>query len=260
MVDYLVFGAIEIRPRTRLQGLRVFLNSLYTQDPGVRLVMFNHTRGHEELNAILKPYGIVDVDATVYERKYGIPVYAYHIATARFLKYEKWLEKHKIPAAICSDVLDVVWQGDPKRLIPERGLRVFEENHPIGTCPYNRRWVLETCTEAEQALLWEQPIICAGLIAGTRDALLEYFAFYRERMSVRRPRRGYDQGILNLYSYTHDVQRIPYKNELCRHLGYAPPETVKWWRGVKVDGLRPVVAHQYKVHAEVMAAVEARWI
>jgi len=255
-----VMGAIEVRRRTKLTGLEVYLASLYHCQPNAHLVLFNRSPEHVGLSALLTRYPVDAVDAQQFDKEHDIP--QVEIEIARFLEYAAWLEEYAASGAVMlTDVLDVLWQ--PGGLTVPPALTVFQENNRIGACPYNLKWVKEVWPNGYGMLL-DRPIVCCGVIMGSEEAVCEYLAWYAEQVEqrgARTLRRGFDSAALNGLAYSAPVNVLPFANALCMHLGYADPMTVNYSEedGVTWCGERPMVVHQYNRHPAAMQGIYERW-
>lgn len=257
-----ILGAIEMRKRTRLEGLMVYLGSLRWQNPDIRLVLFNRSPEHEALTSLLRRYDVESVNAEEFDALHQIP--AVEIEIARFLEYRAWLFQHRVSSAILTDVLDVVWQGDPERLTLTNSMLAYQENQIIGECPYNSKWMREVFPDQHTAWM-TRPIVCCGVIVGGYDPLTHYLGWYAEVFAARgadHVRRGFDSAIVNGYAATHafGLLVLPFQNGGCMHLGYADPATVTYDGAVQCGGYAPTVAHQYNRHPEVTRGLYQRWI
>lgn len=228
-----ILGAIAQHARTHIPGLEVFLASASAHG---EVVIVNRSPA---LVPLLARAGVEIVPAQ--------PLY--RIANGRFLDYLMWLDRNPVPYAALCDTLDVVVQRPLPLPAAEPGLIVAEEHKIIGACPYNAAWVSPE--------FHARPVICCGVILGSRDALLAYLEVYAKTVADW---RGYDTSVLTAYAYRGGATILPYANDVCMHLGYAPPDRVRWHGAVQVEGRTPAIVHQYNRHPEVMAQVEARWI
>jgi hypothetical protein len=165
--------------------------------------------------------------------------------------------------AILTDVLDVLWQGDPAHLPEPNGLTVYEERQTIGMCPYNSKWARETWPET-YALLMDAPVVCCGVMRGSLAAVTAYLHYYEtEALGGDRqaPRRGFDSSILHGYvAWTRGAAVRPFLNAECMHLGYADPSTVaEDGPVVTCEGVTPRLVHQYNRHRDLTARIYERW-
>jgi len=253
-----ILGGIEIRKRTKLTGLQVYLASLRWYNPTIRIVIFNRSPDNQELSSLLSKYEVEIIDAKQFDIRHNIPTV--EIEIARFLQYYVWLQTNIIKSAILTDILDVVWQHDPIDIIPKYGLKVFQENNVIGNCPFNSKWMKEVWPN--NPLLYKQ-IVCCGVIAGEEKAIYSYLKFYAEEFVCRnnQVRRGFDSAILNGFINTvPDVDVLPFINADCMHLGYANPDKVSRFHVVSYESVTPKVVHQYNRHPSIMAELYTQWI
>jgi len=247
-----ILGGIEVRRRTRLEGLAIYLGSLRAHHPTARVVLFNRSPTHPELRALINRYEVESIDGWGFEKAYGIP--PVEIEIARFLAYAPWLEDHPCDDVVMTDVLDVAWQGPFACPDP---LTVWEENKIVGTCPYNSSWVREVWPTRVTELL-PLPVVCCGVIAGSRSSVLRYLHWYTEEFQTRSGvRRGFDSALINGYP---DAVRLPYGHPQCIHLGYALPASVTWEDGAIVcGGIVPAIVHQYNRHPHAGKGLDQRW-
>lgn len=92
-----------------------------------------------------------------------------NIAAARYIEYEKILKnKDELGQVILTDSRDVIFQKNPEDSMPDWGLHFYQEDEEmtIGEEDYNRAWILRAYGEEVLNELKDQPIICAGIIAG----------------------------------------------------------------------------------------------
>lgn len=257
-----ILGAIEMRKRTRLEGLMVYLRSLRWQHPDIRVVLFNRSPEHAALSTLLRRYDVESVNASEFEALHQIP--PVEVEIARFLAYRAWLAQHRVETAILTDVLDVVWQGAPEKLALTESLVAYQENQVIGSCAYNSKWMREVFPEQHAAWL-TRPILCCGVIVGGYDPLVHYLDWYTELLAARGVggvRRGFDSAALNGYGALHPMSLVtlPYQNGGCMHLGYADPATITLDGAVQCGAYAPIVVHQYNRHHAVTKGLYARWI
>jgi hypothetical protein len=255
----IILGGIEIRKRTKLTGLQVYLASLRLNNPDIRVVIFNRSPENQELTSLLSKYKVEIIDAKKFDIKHNIP--AVEIEIARFLQYYAWLQTNIIESAILTDILDIVWQHDPTRIIPKYYLKVFQENNKIGDCPFNSKWMREVWPNNP---LLDKQIICCGVIAGEEKAIYSYLKFYDEeftRRGISNIRRGFDSAVLNGYANAiHDISILPFINSDCMHLGYANPDKVNRTYVISYESIIPKVVHQYNRHPSIMAELYTQWI
>ena len=252
-----VLGAIEVRKRTRLAGLHVFLASLRHHAPDVTVALVNRSPANPELELLLTRYHVESVAPTA-----GA---AFSIEVGRFLDYGTWLAGRTADTVVLADVLDVAWQGHPMHLVTGTGLTVAQENIQIRACPFNSRWVREQLPEDDAADLLDWPATCCGVLAGRRVAVARYLSTYADRVAVfgrLAALRGFDTTTLLRYlSHSDGARLLPYANPAIAHLGYADPATTRW-DGAHVwsAGRMAVAVHQYNRHPAVQTALEAKWI
>jgi hypothetical protein len=269
-----VLGAIEMRKRTRLTGLEVFLASLRATNPGTRIVLFNRSPQHWGLSQLLERFGAESINTEVFDRRYQIP--QHEIEITRFLEYAQWLAENPIGAVVLADVLDVLWQGP----IPEmtaHGITVFQENVIAAECPYNSKWIRAVWPETYHEIEFN-PVICCGIIIGyiSGIGMQTYLTAYGLELAKRtKVKRGFDSAVLaglaHLTPKSVNVQ--PYLNQFCMHLGYADPRTVYSDEGlvticeevggdggssVSLARYIPPLVHQYNRHA-VTEEIYTRW-
>ena len=270
-----VLGAIEMRRRTTLTGLTVFLASLRATNPDVRLVLFNASPTHADLGRLLARFGVESIAMGAFARTHGIAP-DLEIEISRFLCYFHWLAEHPIGAAVLADVLDVCWQG-PLPTLTAHGITVFQEHVIAAECPYNSKWIREVWPDTYPDLEFN-PVICCGVIMGYISGIgvQTYLAAYASEVAKRRHiKRGFDSAVLAGFAHAHTrvVNVQPYLNQTCMHLGYADPLTVqfdedrvhlvahvggKGGSSASVAWYTPAIVHQYNRHA-VTKEIYKRW-
>jgi hypothetical protein len=260
-----VLGAIEMRRRTTLAGLTVFLTSLRATNPDVRLVLFNASHTHAELGRLLDRFGVESIAMGAFARTHGIAS-DLEIEISRFLCYFHWLAENPIGSVVLADVLDVLWQG-PIPDIPAHGITVFQENVVAAECPYNSTWIREVWPDTYHEIEFT-PVICCGVIIGyiSGIGMQTYLAAYRTELTKRtKVKRGFDSAVLAGLAHLNpkSVHVQPYINHACMHLGYADPVTVAMQDGLvhvttDTDRVIPTIVHQYNRHA-VTAEIYKRW-
>jgi len=257
-----ILGAIEVRRRTNLIGLEVYLASLYYYTPMAHMVLFNRSPEHKVLANLLARYPVEVVDAQQFDLEHDIS--HVEIEIARFLQYKAWLEEHPSSAFILTDVLDVVWQGNFIRELS--GLTIYQENNRIGACPFNLRWVKEVWPTGYGSLL-DRPIVCCGVLVGDAKSVHNYLMWYTQevhRRGAHNLQRGFDSAVLNglAYGVAPDcVSVTPYVNDECMHLGYANSTSVHCDDNGMVwcAKAHPMIVHQYNRHLDVMQSIYKKW-
>lgn len=256
-----ILGAIEMRKRTKLEGLQVYLGSLRQQNPTVQVVIFNRSPEHPILAGLLQRAGVTSIDAVAFDQLHAIPPIG--IEFARFLQYRAWLHRHTPDRVVMTDVLDVLWQADPAMLPTEDSLQVFQENIQISACPYNRRWMRDRYP-AEYERWCHHTVVCCGVMMGSANRVRTYLDWYAENVATRGAdanRRGFDSALANGYALLHPevLETVPFSNVTCMHLGYAPPATVSYDGIVRCGDYAPALVHQYNRHPEVTKGLYERW-
>lgn len=265
-----VLGAIEIRRRTRLKGLEIFLASLRQSNPNVRVVIFNRNPDHWELSQLLERFGAESIHADLFDIRHKIP--RHEIEITRFLEYYHWLAENPVGSVVLADVLDVLWQG-PIPEIAQPGITVFEENVIAAECPYNSKWIREVWPDTYHEFEFDR-VICCGIIMGhiSGIGMQTYLAAYATELAKRtKVKRGFDSGVLAGLAHLnpHAIHRVPFLNHDCMHLGYADPVAVGLEEGIVcIDtGERsgtetgiyiPAIVHQYNRHA-ITEEIYRRW-
>jgi hypothetical protein len=256
-MSLVILGAIEMRKRTSLDGLAVYLGSLRAQNRDVRMVMFNRSPSHVGLRALLNKHNVDIVDAVAYDRAYNFP--PVEIEIARFLEYGAWLESNHFHTVLLTDVLDVAWQRDPASHRFGDGISAWQENRQVRDCRYNRKWVRE-CWPLSYHEMLDRPVVCCGVLAGAYQGISDYLEWYARELRSRgvdHVRRGFDSAMINAYCPT---AQFPYVNPVCMHLGYAPLARVVVEGDVTVEGQTPMILHQYNRHPDTMKGLYDRWI
>ncbi|MBC8012428.1 MAG: hypothetical protein H7067_20285 [Burkholderiales bacterium] len=186
---------------------------------------------------------------------------------ARFFAYLAFLEDCTLPGdrLLLCDARDLVFQADPfPRLGDGLVLTAEEADVPIVQNAYNARWYKETYGAALLARHGHHPVVCAGLLGGERDAVLDFLERFVAE-SCRRPRLyGADQAILNHLHITGSITAAPSPNRggLAWHLFGVPPAQVRIRPDHTITDttghLYPII-HMYDRHDHTLGAVRKLW-
>jgi hypothetical protein len=138
----------------------------------------------------------------------------------RFVSVIQFLQQHadEFRYVIWADTRDLVFQSNPspwleQNLYPSRLLGA-SECWLIKNQPMNDRWIRETCTAADYAVIREEVACCGGTLAG--DAAAVYDALSAIYKIVAASPRANDQGALNYIlrvSPFKEFTRIPAMRE-----------------------------------------------
>lgn len=187
---------------------------------------------------------------------------------ARFFHYLAFLENCSAPGDrfLFCDARDLVFQADPFVSMPADGILLTQEEAHVSIAEnhYNARWYRETYGEKLLRLDGRNPVVCAGLFGGEREALRDLLACFVAE-SCRRPHLyGADQAILNhLHASGAIAARIcPNRGALAWHLFGVAPDAIR----ISTDGTltddtghRYPVVHMYDRHPHALAAVRKLW-
>jgi hypothetical protein len=264
----LVIGTVELPPRRpsvverARRGVAVWVRSLRAHAPEARVVMLNGSPEDAALRALCDAHGVESVDLRALEAEHAWP--PMDLNNRRFLACQLWAgARAAADRVLVTDTFDVVWQAPPSGVVEaDPRFTVWQENQIIAACRFNAKWVAETFP-ADAARLLPRPVICAGVLGGTPDAMLAYLDHFHGTARAKAPvRHGFDQAFPTWYAYTYPdgVRVVPYPNAEVAHLGYADPATVRWEDGaVWLGERRPAIVHQYNRHPAVEAALSAAW-
>lgn len=184
----------------------------------------------------------------------------WHCNAGRFLYYQDFLERHpEYTSILLADVRDVVFQQRPFSVPLDADLHVFEEHAalPLGRQPDNANWIRRLYGTTVLESLSEMPIICAGVILGRYEGMLECIRTLSRDITTRYIGWGTDQGLLNYHVRTGTFRNVrvdPYGNGPAMHLGIAPRSSFTVDSDGQVRNLEGAVCsivHQYDRHADL---------
>lgn len=209
-----------------------FLHSLGKFAPDSHLVFF--TRDASKLETIFRGMGL-DAEAIVSDFRVGgscIPV------LARFKEYQNYLLNHKgeFDKVILCDCADLAFLSDPFPLITDSIVVAEESYTPTRENPTNVHWAHPLPLGAT-SLYFDEPIICAGFIAGTEIPLL--LDQLMEKLDILAERESHvDQPLVNFLvrgPLASKSKVLPVRNPLIEHLNNNP----------QVSDPFPAVVHMY---------------
>ncbi|MCA9186696.1 MAG: hypothetical protein R3E01_08700 [Pirellulaceae bacterium] len=192
---------------------------------------------------------------------------------ARYAFYKQWLTAHgrHCENVLFTDVRDVVFQCDPFAQPVEDEICLFAEPGPtIVNSGATAKWLRRSYGAAVVEQLADRPVICAGVMCGTRDGMLRLVnkltAVMAKAPSFWSLRFGLDQAALNLWVHTHDVPGLtvfPHLEGRIAHLAWADSSTLKLNDDGQVVGefgqVVPLL-HQYDRHPRLNEQVQQRYL
>ena len=167
---------------------------------------------------------------------------------------------HGCKYVMLSDVRDVILQGNPFQSMQAAGLHTGLEGVTVASNPSNSTWIKDAYGLEVYGRLADQVSVCSGVSIGTRSDMAAYLeAFCDESSEVMRAKGTanlpvWDQAfhikMLLLDHYPHI--KIPV-NGFISTLGMieAHRVSINDQREVLVDGIKPLVVHQYDRHPEL---------
>lgn len=179
----------------------------------------------------------------------------YFRSSRRLFSYYDFLQstEKNYDTVITAGIRDVLFQKNPE-FMPHEEVCIYRENEnpPIGSCPYNSRWIRNSYGEDMLDRLSRKFIICAEIMVGTKRGMMKLLKdMIDEAESNPRKYDLEDQGILNKMFHTG---QLPYVT--CMHNEYSPVYTVGYVPYVRVrkhqilnESLEvPYIVHQYDRH------------
>ena len=194
------------------------------------------------------------------------PVNGFSPNVIRYQLYQWWLQLYFHQPNIqimIADFADVFFQSNPftyrtfEWSLPYYQLALFQEPFPnkvISRCPFNSGWI-KACYGIEQLnKIGANPVICSGIVMGTRDALLAYTGLVIAHLDSKvrlgngtvksDPNScaslGMDQGLTNWLAYSGLLER--YLSLKLVPQGEGPVNTV----GAFVNGQRSMIKMDLK--------------
>jgi hypothetical protein len=176
---------------------------------------------------------------------------------SRHFRYLRLLKGSEFRRILLADVRDVLFQSDPFRELPAGGLAVGVEipNYTLGTEPHNAQWVKSAYGPAILERIGANPVSCAGVTYGERDAMMKYLDLMVKEvggLSVRAVGLpGIDQAVHNVLVWTKrldDVHELrPLDSTVATLNGVEERDVVLSQSGrlLNRDGSEPSVLHQY---------------
>lgn len=190
--------------------------------------------------------------------------YVLHPATARFILYRQWLERHagEFDQVFMVDVRDVVVLRDLTAARIDR-VTVAEEGKAVVDDALNLAWLFSAGYAPDEVhRLIHRKIICSGTIAAPMDQALEYLAAYEAetvRMISGVGNRFLEQCMV-IWLATREpwasrTTVLPCRNRILMNLGTSSTEELVWLAEPGADRW-PAVVHQYDRSEQVTAALE----
>lgn len=179
-----------------------------------------------------------------------------HVNSCRMIGYLNFLETHSAyREVLLSDVRDVLFQGNPFGICDPSLCHAFLERSgkTIGDDRINRKWVRRFIPADIGPKLALQPISCAGVTIGGRDAMLQYLTaltgLLRKVGIFKRRWAGADQIWHNYLLHLSDkVPMVAHSNNgLVATMALEGRDAYGIVDGCVVHdtGARPIVCHQY---------------
>jgi len=99
-----------------------------------------------------------------------------HVNNSRFFHYREFLqEKNDYDYVLLTDVRDVIFQKNPFSFEKNDSLYVsLEDRTLIGTCPINKKWVIDFYNEEIFSKMQDHRISCAGTIIGKSSRIYRH--------------------------------------------------------------------------------------
>ena len=186
------------------------------------------------------------------------PSPTYFRSSHRLFLYLEYMHKApKTDKIILTGVRDVIFQANPEEIECE-GLHIFqeEETTKIKDCAFNSRWITETYGEAGLERIGEHPIICAEIVIGTWDAMIEFLHIMTKHAREQEPKNILeDQAILNWLYWTGKLPTVTkYHNEEypVYTMGNLKRVLLRQHRIFNSKGEIPIILHQYDRHLMVL--------
>lgn len=109
---------------------------------------------------------------------------------ARYFWYRNLLKREggRLERLLLADLRDVVFQGDPFRLLQNETLLVAAEPVTMGNCPSNSHWFSSVYGQDELRQFASQPVICSGTTLGRFAAVKHYLSCMCRELSLHGPR------------------------------------------------------------------------
>lgn len=184
--------------------------------------------------------------------------------TPESVMFNRWVlprkvlvEKYKdVENVLLPDTRDLVFQDNPFKYLSGKPLDLSVETKRIKECVnYNRRWVLELYGDAVYNDIKNNWILCAGVTAGKRDAVIQLC----EVMVEEHKNLGssfVDQCTLNVYyaqGKLPEAQLHFTGEKLVATIGHSLGHTKVNEQGYLVgdDGCIPAMVHQYDRHKDI---------
>ena len=169
-------------------------------------------------------------------------------------------DSHNYKYVMLSDIRDVILQGNPFQAVQTAGLHTGLEGVTVASNYSNSTWIKDAYGLKVYEQLSDQISVCSGVSIGTRTDVIAYLkAFCNESSEVMRAKGTanlpvWDQAfhikMLLLDNYPH--VKVPV-NGFISTLGVFENDRVSIndQSEVLVDGVKPLVVHQYDRHPEL---------
>lgn len=203
-------------------------------------------------------FGALNMETSALARR--IAQLLWHCNSGRFFYYQQFLEGHpEYEQVLIADVRDVMFQCSPFEGGMEDALYLFEEYPatPLGEQIDNATWIKRLYGRVALATLADFPIVCAGVMMGTRAQVLECVEGIADASVTNYVGWGTDQGTLNHLVRTGQLASAavkPYGSGPAMHLGIAPRDTIRTdaqGRVLNREGEVCNILHQYDRHPEL---------
>jgi hypothetical protein len=196
----------------------------------------------------------------------------------RYQLYQWWARQYNssvLEEVMVSDFADVFFQSNPFSYRtwewgrPHYQLALFQEPYPnkaIYRCPFNSGWVHGCYGEEALRKIGANPVICSGVVMGTRDAIVAFSSLLISQLDphVRTGEKdssnqgclslGMDQGLTNWMAYGGLLERFMSVKVLPQ--GEGPVNTI----GAYYPGTRALLKHDLKAWGILQGSGSDKWI
>jgi hypothetical protein len=148
-----------------------------------------------------------------------------------------------------SDCRDVIFQGNPETLNPDR-LWVFLENSEfsIRDEPFNHSWIIQGWGEEGLHKIGNRPISCAGVTLGRKSDMVDYLTKMCKYLDTH-TFQGADQGVHNWMIWNNQLDCKIWDNTGPVYtVGLEPKLSVHKHTILNREGQLPIIIHQYDRH------------
>lgn len=187
----------------------------------------------------------------------GLAKLIYTPMETRFVRYHAFLCAHRYARVLLTDVRDVLFQSDPFRWLPPKGLAVSDETatYTVATEPHNAEWIARAYGREMLDRIGGNRVSCVGVTYGDAEAILRYLRLFLDELLSLRPSAagigGADTAIHNVLVGTGRLEPVHHLAPLASPvatLNGMPIGDVRLdgaGRLLNRDGSEPSVLHQY---------------